>query len=388
MSAMLDTLRTTLGKARLDRHEIAGSLGDLGTFLPLLVGMAAQNGLDFASALFFAGLFNIVTGFVFPIPMAVQPMKAIAAVALTAGLAVPEILAAGVSVSLVVLLLGLTGLVDLLDRAMPRPVVRGIQLALGVSLLLKGLKMVVGTGVWIGPDSYLSAALAALAVVLLLPSRRLPPALLLFGAGIALVACRHPGVIARLGLGLWLPSWSPPGLRDFATSFPTAALPQIPLTVLNSVVAVCALSRDLFPDRPAAPRRVAVSVGAMNLVAAWFGGMPMCHGAGGLAGQYRFGARTNGSILWLGTAKVVLAVLLGGSLMALCRAFPASILGVMLAFSGLELAVVTRDQTERSAALVMWVTAGACLGLDHVALGFLLGLVLALAVQRGLVRLD
>src|SRR3989304_5962131 len=67
--------RGVLGSARLDRHEIAGSLGDLGTFLPLLVAMSAQNGLDFSAALFFAGLFNLVTGMTFAIPMAVQPMK-------------------------------------------------------------------------------------------------------------------------------------------------------------------------------------------------------------------------------------------------------------------------------------------------------------------------
>src|SRR5205814_6147517 len=128
--------------------------------------------------------------------------------------------------------------------------------------------------------------------------------------------------------------------------FPKASLPQIPLTTLNSVIAVCALSVDLFPERPATPRRVAVSVGLMNLAGAWFGAMPMCHGAGGLAGQYRFGARTNGSILFLGAAKMLVAVLFGSSLMALCRSFPASVLGVMLAFSGLELPLVARDPTE------------------------------------------
>ena len=109
-------------------------------------------------------------------------------------------------------------------------------------------------------------------------------------------------------------------------------LPQIPLTTLNSVIAVCALAADLFPDRKAEPRKVAVSVGLMNLVACWFGGMPMCHGAGGLAGQYRFGARTNGSILFLGGIKMALAVLFGSSLMTLCVASPASVLGVLLAF--------------------------------------------------------
>jgi MFS superfamily sulfate permease-like transporter len=155
-----------------------------------------------------------------------------------------------------------------------------------------------------------------------------------------------------------------------------AALPQIPLTTLNSVIAVCALSADLFPDRKTDPRKVAISVGLMNLVAAWFGGMPMCHGAGGLAGQYRFGARTNGSILFLGTVKMLIAVFLGASLMALCRVFPSSILGIMVAFSGLELGLTCRDQTRRADAYVMLLTAGACLGLNNIALGFVLGLVL------------
>jgi MFS superfamily sulfate permease-like transporter len=107
--------------------------------------------------------------------------------------------------------------------------------------------------------------------------------------------------ISGLGVGLSLPRWSPLSWTDLVSAFPKAALPQIPLTILNSVIAVCALSTDLFPGRAATPRRVAVSVGLMNLIAAPFGGMPMCHGAGGLAGQYRFGARTNGAILFLGS---------------------------------------------------------------------------------------
>ncbi len=388
MNPMLELLRrhTTLDRAKLDRNEIAGSLGDMGTFLPLLVGMSAQNGLDFAAALFFAGVFNIVTGLEFAIPMAVQPMKAIAAVALTEGLTTPQILAAGVTVSAVILVLGLTGLIESVNRAIPRSVVRGLQLALGLSLLMKGLQMVAGTGVPIGPDSYVTGALATLMVLALFFSRRVPAALVLFAAGIVLAVWKDPAVAHSLGIGLSLPHWTPPAWPDFVTSFPRAALPQIPLTTLNSVVAVCALSVDLFPDKPATPRKVAVSVGLMNLVSAWFGGMPMCHGAGGLAGQHRFGARTNGSILFLGAAKIVVAVVFGGSLMALCRAFPASVLGVMLAFSGIELALVTRDQSAREDAFVMLLTAGACLGLNNVALGFVLGLALALCFRLGAFR--
>ncbi|MBI5507989.1 MAG: sulfate transporter [Deltaproteobacteria bacterium] len=374
-------IRANLRQARLDRHEVAGSLGDLGTFLPLVVGMSAHNGLDFAAALFFSGVFNLVTGLTFAIPMAVQPMKAIAAVAITEGLTVPQILAAGVIVSAVILALGATGLIDWLNRLVPMSVVRGLQLALGLSLVMKALQMVADTQVGIGPDSYLTGILSALVVLALFFSSRVPAALVLFGAGLGLAVWTHPDVLGSLSLHLSLPRLTPLSIGDFVSAFPRAALPQIPLTALNSVVAVCALSVDLFPDRAASPRKVALSVGAMNLVAAWFGGMPMCHGAGGLAGQYRFGARTNGSILLLGAAKLAVGVLFGASLMTLCRAFPQSILGAMLAFSGLELAIVTRDQTRRPDALVMLLTAGACLGLGNIAVGFGLGLGLSLCLR-------
>jgi MFS superfamily sulfate permease-like transporter len=367
--------------ARFDRNELAGSLGDMGTFLPLLVGMSAQNGLDFATALFFAGLFNVVTGLVFAVPMAVQPMKAIAAVALTQGLSLPEILAAGATVSALVLVLGVTGLIDWLNRVVPKSVVRGLQLALGLSLLMKGLHMVRGTGVLLGPDSWLTGVASAVVILALFSSRRIPSAIVLFVAGLALAIWKVPSVAQSLHLGFSLPAWAPPTWPAFLTAFPKAALPQIPLTTLNSVVAVCALSLDLFPDRAASPRKVAVSVGLMNLVGAWFGAMPMCHGAGGLAGQYRFGARTNGSVLFLGAAKMVVAVLFGASLVALSHAFPASVLGAMLGFSGIELALVTRDQSDRTSAFVMLATAGACLGLDDVALGFAVGLGLALLLR-------
>jgi MFS superfamily sulfate permease-like transporter len=379
---------SVLRHARLNRHEIAGSLGDMGTFLPLLVGMTVENGLNFAAALFFAGLFNIITGLTFAIPMAVQPMKAIAAVALTEKLTVSQILAAGATVSLVILVLGLTGLINWLNRVIPRSVVRGLQLALGLSLLTRGMQMVVEKGVWFAPDSYLTGMVSALLVLLLFFSRKVPAALILFVLGLGIAVWTHPSVLASLGIGLTLPRWAPPGAADFVSAFPRAALPQIPLTTLNSVIAVCALSADLFPDRKAEPRRVAVSVGLMNLVAAWFGGMPMCHGAGGLAGQYRFGARTNGSILFLGTVKMLLAIFLGTSLLAICREFPASVLGVMLGFSGMELALVCRDQIRRTDAFPMFLTAAACMGLGNIALGFVLGLAMAWCLRIGLFRVE
>jgi MFS superfamily sulfate permease-like transporter len=237
--------------------------------------------------------------------------------------------------------------------------------------------MVAGTGTWLGPDSYLTGLLCAALVLALLFSRIVPAALVLFAAGIAIAVWKDPGVVGSMELNLALPAWSPLAWGDFASSFAEAALPQIPLTTLNSVIAVAALALDLFPDRPASAKKIAVSVGLMNLCGMWFGAMPMCHGAGGLAAQYRFGARTNGSILFLGAAKAIVAILFGSSLMALCAAFPASVLGVMLVFTGIELAAVARDQIRWGDAFVAILTAGVCIGLHHVALGFAMGLVVA-----------
>jgi MFS superfamily sulfate permease-like transporter len=344
--------------------------------------MSITNGLDFTAALLFAGLFNIITGFTFSIPMAVQPMKAIAAVAISENLTVQQILAAGVWTSAVILFLGVTRLINVFDRIIPHPVVRGLQLGLGLQLIERGVVLVRDTERLWGLDS-IAVGVAGFGFVLLLSSsHKVPAALALFVGGLGLAAAGSPETLSHLRLGINLPHFVPLSWDDFRSSFFRAALPQIPLTTLNSVIAVCALSVDLFPNRPARPRRVAVSVGVMNLTAAWFGAMPMCHGAGGLAGQYRFGARSSASIIFLGAVKIILAVFLGGSLLALLHVYPKSVLGVLLAISGLELALVARDQTERPAATVMLSTAGAVLALGSTATGFAIGWILALVMGR------
>jgi MFS superfamily sulfate permease-like transporter len=360
---MLMDIRASLRSARFDAGEWAGALGDLGTFLPLLLGMSRQNGLDFGVALFFAGLLNLLTGLTFRIPMAVQPMKAIAAVALTQGLSVPQILAAGMAVSAMVLLAGATGLAGRLAKVVPADVVRGLQLALGLQLAIKGLEL----GWQAGLDRWWLGVPALILGWWMLRKERTPVALLFFGVGLLVTIWRSPQAWSGLHLGLHLPRLIPISPADWNLAFWKAAVPQLPVTLLNSVVAVCALSRDLFPEAAPSERKVAVSVGLMNLLTGWFGGMPMCHGAGGLAGQARFGARTQGSILILGSAKLVVAVAFGASLMGLAQAFPAALLGVMLLFSGLALAESGRKAEQPGTLLVT--TAAA------MALGFLAGVV-------------
>lgn len=374
------SVKMNLRRAVFNRYEISGSLGDMGTFIPLLLGMVITNGLDFTSALFFAGVMNIATGLLFGVPMAVQPMKAIAAVALAERLTVGQILAAGIGTSLIIFLFGATGIIDWLYRMIPRPVVRGLQLALGLKLMQQGIELVTSTHAWLGWDSY-ALALAGLGLIYLwAESSRVPTALVIFLGGLAIGYGAHFREIPAFQWGFHLPHWVSISRNDFLVGLWRGAIPQIPLTTLNSVIAVCALSHQLFPDEPVTNRKVSISVGLMNLVSCWFGAMPMCHGAGGLAGQYRFGARSNGSILFLGGAKVVVAVFFGAAILPLLTVFPRSLLGVLLAISGLELASVARDQRERTNALIMLGTAGLTLFLKNLAVGFLLGWAFGLLV--------
>ncbi len=379
-------LKQRLG-IRFDRNEAAGALGDLGTFIPLLVGMVNRCGLQLGPALVGTGLMNVVTGLAFRIPIPVQPMKAIAAVAIAEGLSESQIISAGIVTGVVMLLLGVTGMMNWLNSVIPKSVVRGLQLALGLKLLTGGLTMIAGTEVAVGWDSTGMGILCALLVLLLYSSARLPGILVVLAIGLIALLASEPALLSqtRLGTAWHLPDLG--NLDDWKLGLWRAAVPQIPLTILNSVIAVCALSLDLFPNRPAAPRRLALSVALMNLVCCPFGAMPVCHGAGGLAAQYRFGARTGGSMILLGVAKIVLGLLFGGSLLVWLRAYPASVLGVLLLFSGWELALVCRDQRTRVDFFVMLITTGACMAVNT-AVGFVVGWLMAALLIWGVFRLE
>ncbi len=350
--------------------ELSGSLGDLGLFLPLVVAMTLACGLNFGMVLICAGLMNVLAGLIFRQPIPVQPMKAIAVVAITEGLTRGELVASGLLLGLLLLALALSGLVGRLSGFVPKAIVRGIQLGIGVKLALRGAE-------WVGElppvhyDSLLTAALAG-GVLLFLGARRQPVLLYVFLAGFLLIWLGQPGAyhelaLAEPGLGLY---WPESGA--WVGGFVNGALPQLPLTLLNSVVAVCALSATCFPGRGAAPKKMAVSVGLMNLICVPLGGIPMCHGAGGLAAQYRFGARSGGSVVMLGTMKIAAGLLFGGTLLGLLHAYPVAILGMMLIFAGVELARTARDLAGAPNVAVAVVTAAGILTVNTWA-GFLAG---------------
>jgi MFS superfamily sulfate permease-like transporter len=361
---------------RFDLAEASGALGDLGTFVPLVAALVAVCDLDLGSILLFAGLYNILSGFIFHQPIPVQPMKAIAAVAIAETMAPESIAAAGLLAGGIVFVLGAAGLVRTAEKYIPSAVVRGIQLGVGLKLLVKGIDMI-GPSNWQMLDGPGVAIVAAAFVLITSRRSRFPSALFLFLAGVVMMLLAKPELLDQIELGWGGLQFAIPASEYWQDGFLRGAVPQVPLTLLNSVIAVCALSGDLYPGRAIRTRKMAMSVGVMNIIGCWFGAMPMCHGSGGLAGQHRFGARTGGSVVILGTAKVLLAVLLGSSAMVLLSAYPLSILGVLLCFAGIELAMPASKATGGDAFFLALVTAGGCLGFNT-AIGFALGMVCAI----------
>lgn len=374
-------MRERLSRMKFDLGELSGSLGDLGTFIPLAASLIGVCGLDAGTVLVFAGIFNILTGAAFNQPVPVQPMKAVAAVAIAEKLSPGEIAAAGFTAGAAVFLLGLSGLATWAEKSVPRPVVRGIQLGVGLKLASAGIGMILASA-WAGPDSRLFAAAAAALILLSGRFEKFPAALVVFSAGLVALFAGDGSVLREAPWGWSGPALILPEWEEWKTGALQGALPQIPLTLLNSVIAVCALSADLYPGKGIAARPMALSVGLMNLGACLFGAMPACHGSGGLAGQHRFGARTGGSVVLLGAAKVLLGAACGTAAMAALAAYPASILGVLLVFAGIELTLPAKDCAGRGAFFVAAATAAGILAVNTWT-GFLFGLASAAVVLRG-----
>ncbi|HEX5800201.1 MAG TPA: putative sulfate/molybdate transporter, partial [Gaiellaceae bacterium] len=120
---------------RFDRWELAGAFADLGVLVPIAVALIVQNGLSPTAVLLPAGLLYVTAAALYGLPIPVQPLKAFGAIAIAKGLGVEEIAAGALLMGGIFLVLGATGLVDLAARAFPKPLVRGVQLTVGLLFL-------------------------------------------------------------------------------------------------------------------------------------------------------------------------------------------------------------------------------------------------------------
>lgn len=360
---------------RFDRNELSGAFGDMGTDLPLIIGVALAARLDGASVLIMFGAMQILTGLAYRMPMPVQPLKAMAAIVIVQQTAPGVLYGAGLAIAFTMLILAATGALTWLGRIIPKSVVRGIQFGLGLQLASIALQNYVRAD---GALGYLFAAVAFVIVILLLGNRRLPAALPVVALGLAIAAYRvEPGALAG-SFGLHLPGVYVPHISDIAAGFLLLALPQIPLSLGNSVLATHQLSKDLFPERNLSIRKIGLTYAAMNLVNPWFGGIPTCHGSGGMAGHYAFGGRTGGSVIIYGAIFIALGLFVGPGFDQIVKAFPLPILGVLLLFEALSLIWLVRDMASSRNDFPVVVLVGLiALGLPY---GYLIGMVVGTVV--------
>jgi hypothetical protein len=369
---------------RFDRNELAGAFGDLGTDFPLIVGMVLASQLDSASVLITYGVMQIATGLLYRLPMPVQPLKAVAVLVITQHISANVIYGAGFAIGVAMLLLASLGLIDWLARTVPKAVVRGIQLGLGLQLASLALREYVAADQAAG---WAVAAIAFTLTVALLGNRRLPAALPVVALGIAYATAfklNIPSLVA--GLGVHLPSVHVPTWQDVWTGFVVLALPQIPLSLGNSILATEQIVRDYYPAERVGVRRIAFSYAAMNLVTPFLGGVPVCHGSGGFAGHYAFGGRTGGSVVIYGGLFVVLGLLFSNVFTEMVKVFPLPILGVLLLFEALALIVLVRDLGDSRVEFTLAALVALCaafLPYGYV-IGLVLGTGLAYLARRGL----
>ncbi|KAF2277124.1 sulfate transporter [Westerdykella ornata] len=398
--------------------ELSGSLGDLGTLLPLMTALALTGSISLPSTLLFTGAANILTGIAFGIPLPVQPMKAIAAVAIARKFTIEENAAAGLVVATLVGICSITGVIHWANKVTPIPVVKGIQVGAGLSLCISAGTTLLAPLTWNGPwwgDNLLWALAAGLFLLLTYAYPRMPYALIVFSIGICL-SLFSPLSHSNKSFASAIPVVRPSAL-DFWKATTTASLGQLPLTILNSIIAVAALTSDLLPSppHPVSPTvtEIGVSVAAINLVGCWFGAMPACHGSGGLAGQYRFGARSGSSIIILGSVKLLLGLLSlfrPALIVEILSGIPKSLLGVLVLAAGIELAKVGEslntdasdlrvlregcvwdgkevrhvdDSERRQRWMVMLVTVATLLAFKNDAVGFLAGITWHWGMEAG-----
>jgi SulP family sulfate permease len=390
-------------KYSFNRLEFAGSLGDLGTLLPLAVGMIMINGLNPQGLFLSVGLFYILSGYFYGLPVPVQPMKVVGAYAIATGLTAQQISASGAWLAAILLIAGLTGLIDLIGKYTPKAVIRGVQLSTGSLLMAQGVKLMWGTSPFqnlkavaepylaiqhLGPVP-IGIILGVVGIVLtlvLLENKRFPAGLIVVGSGMAfgLLAGTRTG-FDLLAVNIHLPGLLPfglPSMHDFSLVLLLLVLPQMPMTIGNAVVAYADLSKEYYGEasKRVTYKNVCLSMVAGNILAFLLGGMPLCHGAGGLAAHYRFGARTAGSNLIIGIIFLLLAFFLGTGILAIVYLIPLAILGVLLLYAGSQLAMTMIDLMSRKDLFVALVMLGITLA-TNLAVAFLVGIALAYALK-------
>ena len=379
--------------------ELGGALGDVGTLIPLVVALITINKMDPTLVLLIPALLYIGAGLYYRVPMSVQPLKAVSAIAISSGLAPGVISASGLLMGALLLFLSLTGLIDRIAKIFSKPVIRGVQLSVGLLLIKGGIRLILKPQWRVNSSSAILSivharlplgflvALGAMAILTyFLAKRRFPASLAVLAYGVGVSFLFDPPIgLKGIDFDVIFPPVHFPGAQELSTAFILLVIPQVPLTLGNAVVATSDAARLYFGERgdKVTCRALSFGMGLANIAAGLLGGMPVCHGSGGLTAHYRFGARTGGANLMMGAICLTLAVFFSKTILPILSLIPYPILGVMLSFVGIQQSLLIRDLDAKEDFLVAAFIAVVTMLTSNLAIGFGLGLV----IYHGLVLL-
>lgn len=340
-----------------NRRELAGSVGDIGTDFPLIVAMIIAAGLHTPSVLIVFGLMQILTGLIYRMPMPVQPLKAMATLVIAQQIGGNILLGAGLSIGIVMFLLSVTGFLTKISEVIPKAVTRGIQLGLGINLSLLAFQKYIPN---LGINGFILALISFIIIIAYIDNKKYPASIIvLLLGGLYILFFDNSSIIFRNALGFNLPKLSFQTVEDITKGFLLLALPQIPLSIGNSIIATKQVAQDLFPDRPPVTvKKIGLTYSLMNLLIPFFSGIPSCHGSGGMIGHYTFGGRTGGSVIIYGLFYVFIGLVFGNAFDSVVKIFPLPILGVILVFEGFSLVLLVRDLLNQQKDFVIAILVG------------------------------
>ncbi|MBI5593712.1 MAG: sulfate transporter [Deltaproteobacteria bacterium] len=378
-----DDAAKTKTKNHYNRMEWAGAFGDVGTLIPFVVAYITIVKIDPLGLLFMFGITLMASGLYYRTPLPIQPMKAIGAAAIAGGISPAALFGSGLTTGLFWLIAGATGAIRPIAKLATKPVVRGIMLGLGLSFMVDGVHRMMTVP--------LLSGIALVVTYLLLTNPKIPAMFMLLIIGVVSAIIMNPQIISELSkihIGFKLPVFSLPMItwNDLVTGTLIFTIPQIPLTLGNAVIAIVAENNELFPDRQVTEKKIAISQGIMNLVSPLFGGIPMCHGAGGMAGHVRFGAKTGGALVILGSMLILIALFFSDSVAIIFKIFPNAILGVILFFAGSELAIVVKDIGDKKPDFYVMIIVAA-FAMWNMGVAFLVGVILDNSLRRGWLKI-
>lgn len=362
-------------RIKLNRNELSGAFGDIGTDLPLIIGMLLATNLQISNTLIVYGILQIITSLIYGIPMPVQPLKAVALIVITQNVSAEVIWGGGLAIGIIMLILTVTGLLVWLNKIIPKTVIRGIQLGLGLQLCLLAVKDYIPADKTTG---YIFALIAFLIGLILIGNRKYPPAIFILALGVVYMFLFHFGVLATISFSV--PKLTIPHLsyQNILAGLVLLAIPQVPLSLGNSIFATNQIANDLFPEKNITVKKIGFTYSLMNLISPLLGGIPVCHGSGGIAGHYTFGGRTGGSTLIYGLFYLILGVFFSSNSAETLMIFPKPILGVILLFEGFALILLVKDIiVDRNMFLIAVIVAICAIGLPN---GYLIGMVVGTTI--------